>query len=111
VRQNSRREQYSLSLVTAIAYDEVIANQLVEGGVDSSVFENFVFRLMEHVRLSPKYRGKRVVLLMDNATIHKHRNVLETVMAMRAILMFNPQYSPQLNPVERFFNHMKAQLR
>ena len=45
-----RPSQYSVTLISAIAYDEVVANQLVEGGVDSAVYENFLFRLLENIR-------------------------------------------------------------
>jgi hypothetical protein len=27
-----------------------VANQLVEGGVDSAVYENFLFRMLEYIR-------------------------------------------------------------
>ena len=36
-------EPYSMSLLTAISQQEVMAIQLIEGGVDASVFENFIY--------------------------------------------------------------------
>jgi len=48
---------------------------------------------------------------MDNATIHRHATVLATVLDMRAILFFNPPYSPQLNPVEMYFKQLKTHVR
>ena len=89
-----RGQPYSVTMISAIAYDEVIANQLVEGGVDSSVFEHFIFRLLENIRSTPRLANRRVVLLMDNATIHRHASVIATVLDMNAILFFNPPYSP-----------------
>jgi hypothetical protein len=41
-----RKQQYSVSLLSAISYDRVIANQLIEGGVDSTVFENFLQQML-----------------------------------------------------------------
>lgn len=41
-----KNEAYSLSLITAISQDQVIANQFIEGGVDTSVFENFIFEIL-----------------------------------------------------------------
>ena len=102
---------YSLSLLSAIGPDCIVANQIIEGGVDATVFENFVYRLLVHVRERPEFRGRQVVLLMDNASIHHHRRVLDTVLAMKAILLYNPQYSPWLNPVERLFKYLKGRLR
>ena len=75
--------------------------------MDSSVFENFVYSLLEYVRKEERYQGKHIVLLMDNATIHKHPRVVDTIIRMKGILLYNPQYSPHLNPVEKFFNLLK----
>ena len=85
-----KREPYSLSLISAISHDQVIANQLIEGGVDSSVFENFIYTMLLHLRTTDKYKGARIILLMDNATIHRHPGVSKTILEMKAFLMFNP---------------------
>lgn len=106
-----RGQAYSVTMISAIAYDQVIANQLIEGGVDSSVYEHFLFRLLESIRSNPQLANRRIVLLMDNATIHRHASIIATVLDMHAILMFNPPYSPQLNPVEVFFKRVKTHIR
>ena len=107
----ARRQLYSLSLLSAISQERLLANQLIEGGVDATIFENFLYRLLVHVRESPEFAGRQVVLLMDNASIHHHRRVVDTVLGMKAILLFNPQYSPFLNPVEKLFKYLKGRLR
>ena len=66
---------YSLSLLSAISKESLLANQLIEGGVDATIFENFLYRLLVHVRERPEFAGRQVVLLMDNASIHHHRRV------------------------------------
>jgi DDE superfamily endonuclease len=113
VKQLERRrdfpkpKQYSMSLLAAISQEGVLANQLVEGGTDSSVFEHFMYRLLVYLRTERRFRHRRVVLLMDNATIHRHPLVLDLALSMKCILLFNPQYSQQLNPVERYFKQLK----
>jgi len=102
---------YSVTLVSAVGIDEVFANQLVEGGVDAVVFENFIRALLQYIRSTERYMRKRVVLLMDNATIHRHQSVLATCLEMKAVVLFNPPYSPHLNPVEVFFKRLKAHIR
>ena len=89
-RTGVKQQPYSLSLISAISHDRILANQLVEGGVDSSVFENFIYKLLESIRNEEGSNGKPVVLLMDNATIHKHPMVVDTVLRMKAILLYNP---------------------
>jgi len=39
-------------------------------------------------------------MFMDNARIHCHPIVIESVLSRKGILLFNAQYSPSLNPVE-----------
>ena len=75
------------------------------------MFEHFIFKTLEYVRTQDRYKGKRVVLLMDNARIHKHQMIIDTALKMKVILIFNAEYSPQLNPVERYFGLLKQKLR
>ena len=102
---------YSVTLISAVAYDGVVANQLVEGGVDATVFEHSLWRTMEHVRVNNENGDKRVVLLMDNAAIHRHALAIDCALKMKAVLMFNPPYSPHLNPVELLFKRLKTRIR
>ena len=100
-----------MSLLAAISQQEVMAIQLIEGGVDASVFENFIYELVLKVRVDRGNDKRPVVLFMDNATIHRQSIVIKTVLGMRVFLLYTPQYSPQLNPVERFFKYVKSNLR
>ena len=38
-----KQQQFSVSLIAAISQDRVIAHQVLEGGIDSVIFENFVY--------------------------------------------------------------------
>jgi hypothetical protein len=48
-----------------------MAIQLIEGGVDASVFENFLYELLMKIRADRTNDKRPVVLFMDNATIHR----------------------------------------
>ncbi len=111
VRYPARQQAYSFTLLSAVSKDGVVANPIVEGGMDSGVYEHFLRRLREHVARDEKHRGKRVVLLMDNAAIHHHALVIETALHHNAVVLYNTPYSPQLNPVENYFKHLKAHIR
>jgi transposase len=52
-----------------------------------------------------------VVLMMDNAVIHKHSAVLETARKFRVNVLFNAEYSPWLNPIEQLFGLVKKELK
>ena len=104
-------QPYSMSLLAAITQQEVMAIQLIEGGDDASVFENFIYELLLKIRDDRTNDKRPVVLFMDNATIHRQSLVIKTILGMRVFLLYTPQYSPQLNPVERFFKYVKSNLK
>ena len=64
--------------MAAITNDKVVSSQLIEGGVDASLFENFLYHTVAAMRKSNKYGKSNIVILMDNAVIHKHPMVLAT---------------------------------
>ncbi len=64
------------------------------------VFDNFFHRLLTKLRLDKDTKNKHIVVLMDNATIHKHSSIYETARKFKVNVLFNAQYSPWLNPVE-----------
>jgi len=91
---------FSISMVAAMTLDKVVSMQLLEGGIDSCIFENFLYHTLYKIRTDPKQRDKHVVILLDNATIHKVSGVFETARRMKATVLMNAEYSPYLNPIE-----------
>jgi transposase len=68
-------------------------------------------RILHKLRVDRETKSKTIVLLMDNATIHKHPSIYATVRRFKANVLLNAQYSPWLNPVEQLFNCVKRHLR
>ena len=83
---------------------------MIEGGKDANLFENFIYNMLNKLRRDPEMINKHIVILMDNATIHKSSIVYKTERAMKTTILFNAQYSPWLNPIEQLFNRLKRQL-
>lgn len=106
-----RQQQFSFSLIAAMSQDRILGTQVIEGAVDSVLFENFIYEVLRSVRSDPALCKKQVILFMDNAVIHRHSMVLETARKMKVNVLFNAQYSPWLNPVEQLFRHVKCKLR
>ena len=67
---------FSISILSAITRDKIVANQLIEGGVTGVLYENFLFKALLELRNDPKNAGKDIVVFMDNARIHKHPVVM-----------------------------------
>ena len=60
--------------------------------------------------LVPALRPGDIVIL-DNLSSQKVRGVREAIQAAHATLLYLPPYSPDLNPIEKFFSKLKALLR
>lgn len=64
---------------------------------------------LEHLALTV-YPGQRLVLVLDNASYHKSRTATAALAALddRVLVVWLPKYSPFLNPIERFWLHLKS---
>ena len=81
-------------MISAISYDRIIANQIIEGGVDSVVFENFIYNLIISLKNNSETANKDILLFMDNAVIHKSDKVLQSIKKLGVNVLFNAEYSP-----------------
>lgn len=68
---------------------------------DTEVFQAFLDTMAREVR--PE-RGKRVVLVLDNASWHKSKSLVWHHIEAK----FLPAYSPDFNPIERLWQHLKS---
>ena len=59
-----------------------------------------MFKVLKKLRTDPETKSKQIVILMDNASIHKHESVYATIRKFKANILLNAQYSPWLNPIE-----------
>jgi transposase len=50
-------------------------------------------------------------VILDNLSSHKVAGVEEAITATGATVLYLPPYSPDLNPIEKFFSKLKALLR
>jgi transposase len=55
------------------------------------------------------YKGKKLYIILDNASAHKHKNVVKWVADQngQVELIFQPTYSAWLNHIEPFFGNLK----
>lgn len=75
------------------------------GGTDVPTMMAFVEQL-----LAPQL-GPGDIVVMDNLSSHKHRDVLAAIQATGATVRLLPRYSPDLNPIEKMWSKVKAHLR
>lgn len=73
------------------------------------VFERATFLAFLQALLRRRARGKKMVVLMDNASYHHAASLTGWLQAHRHALqlLFLPPYSPDLNPIERVWKLLR----
>ena len=74
---------------------QLIAPYVFTGTTDTKRFNGWIEKC-----LSPVLR-KGQVIIMDNAPIHKANKTRELIEAKGCKLIYQPEYSPDLNPIEK----------
>lgn len=95
----------NISLIGAIRLDGITTAMTIAGAVDGDAFVAFTQHL-----LVPELRPGDVVV-MDNLAAHKVKGVREAIEAVGARLIYQPPYSPDLNPIEKCWSKVKHILR
>ena len=66
--------------------------------------------MLVSISSNPQYKGRKVVMILDNARIHHHQFVLQATRRHSVNVCFLSPYSPWLNPVESLFGILKRRL-
>ena len=96
---------HTTPFVGALRQRELIAPMVAEGPMDGEMFRVYV----NHCLLPVLRSGDLVIL--DNLSSHKVGGVREAITAVGATVVYLPPYSPDLNPMEKFFAKRKTLLR
>ena len=92
----------------------IIAVKTCDGIKEKHIFENkcntqtFNEYIKNH--LAPILKPGDVII-MDNAKFHKSEETQSIVKEKGASILFLPPYSPDLNPIERYFGVLKKNFR
>lgn len=94
--------RFSCNMVSAISPRGAMRFMLVEGKLTSEVFVEFLKRMIHN-------RPRPVFLIVDGHPVHKAAAVARFVASTEGMLqVFHlPPYSPELNPDEQVWNHLK----
>ena len=84
---------------------KILAPFQYDGTMDSKLFEFWFSN-----RLLPSLE-QGTVIVMDNASFHSKKRLLSVAQSVGCRLLFLPPYSPELNPIEKFWAWLKRFLR
>jgi transposase len=97
----SGRRYQRQNFVAAKVGKEIIAPALFNCNCDTAVFDCWVENF-----LIPCLKPGQVVI-MDNASWHKSAKCEKMIEDAKCRILFLPAYSPQFNPIEKFWAHFK----
>jgi transposase len=95
----------NITLIASLTTSGIGPSLLLEGGVDTAAFVVYIEQV-----LAPTLRPGQIVLL-DNLSVHKNRQVQAAIVACGCQLWFLPTYSPDLSPIELAFAKVKELVR
>ena len=97
--------RFSLNMISAVSPRGDFRFMLHEGSVTATVFREFLKRLMVGAT-------KPVFVIVDGHSIHKAKMVRAYIDSTKGMLklFYLPPYSPQLNPDEQVWAHVKRQV-
>jgi transposase len=93
------------TFLAGLRHNQLTAPLVADGPMDGELFLAWVRQF-----LGPTLQPGDIVIL-DNLSSHKVAGVKEAITAAQATLLYLPPYSPDLNPIEKFFAKLKALLR
>ena len=93
------------SFVAGLKNGKSIAPFCYTGTMDSQLFNFWLVNFLVPAILPGD------IVIMDNAAFHKSEETRRIIQAANCELMFLPPYSPDLNPIEKFWANLKAKIR
>ena len=93
------------SVISALFQGKFLAPMCFEGTCDTSLFNAW----LKQALIPNLIPGQ--VLILDNASFHKSAESQKMVEDAGCKILFLPPYSPDLNPIEKYWANMKTKVR
>lgn len=94
-----------LNIIGALNQGNSLAPFTFYGSCNTDIFNLWLEKI-----LIPELKPGQVVII-DNASFHKSKKTKEIITKAGCQLIFLPPYSPDLNPIEKFWAQMKKWVR
>lgn len=102
---NSGKYYERTNIIAGYVNKKSIAPMVFNGSCNTELFNNWV----EQFLLKELEVGQ--VVIMDNASFHKSDRTRILIESAGCKLLFLPPYSPDLNPIEKFWANMKRWIK
>lgn len=95
----------TITFIAGLRVDDVVAPMVLDGPMDGEAFLKYIQDFLCPTLIA----GDTVIA--DNLPAHKVAGVKEAIQGVGAMFINLPPYSPDFNPIEKFFSKLKALLR
>ena len=101
--RSGNRKNKRITVISAYSNQtkKLIAPMYFSGNTDTEIFNQWVEEF-----LIPELQSNQTVI-MDNAAFHKSQRTRELVESAKCRLLYLPPYSPDFNPIEQKWGHVK----
>ena len=103
--QKSGKYYQRTNIIAGLVNNRTIAPLVFNGTCNTELFNDW----LEQFLLKELEPGQFVV--MDNAAFHKSKKTKELIESVGCKIIFLPPYSPDLNPIEKFWANMKRWIK
>lgn len=105
IGKRSGKHYRRVNILSGMRGKEIVAPIVFTGACNTALFLQWV---KDHLvkELKP---GQ--VIVMDNASFHKSDKIRQVIESAKCKLIYLPPYSPELNPIEKFWANMKRWIK
>jgi len=96
---------FRTNIVAGYVNKKAIAPLVFYGSCNTEFFESWVDQFLTKELVAGQ------VVIMDNASFHKSQRVRQLIEEAGCKLIFLPPYSPDFNPIEKFWANMKRWIK
>ena len=100
----------SASIIMAICSNGAWISKVINKTINSDCFIWFLKIMVDWLQSHNYFEWSRVIVLLDNCSIHKSGQTLAVFESLKFATMFIPAYSPEFAPVEYWFSQIKRRL-
>lgn len=99
-----------LIILGAISEIGCLGLKIIKTGHCSNVFAEFLLEVISKIT-STENSKRQLIVMMDNASIHKNAMLLDILVKNNILVLFNIPHHPQFNVIELFWERIKRPLR
>lgn len=99
-----------LTLIGVIDNTKCLGLKIIYSGHNTQIFNHFMYTVLS--KLTPEEtQNRQIVLVMDNATIHRSKEFQKAMKDRNVIILYNIPHHPEFNSIELFWEKLKRPLR